>query len=75
MLGGLLLGFFCAELFQLRGAATHSDTADVCRAKRGEDPDFSSLESLDMEFAASVVSYATLLGMLLLPLLLYLLGT
>jgi len=28
-----------------------------------------------MEFAASVVSYATLLGMLLLPLLLYLLGT
>jgi len=74
MLGGLLLGFFCAELFQMRGLP-RTLTLLMSAAPSGVNTlVFSSLESLDMEFAACVVSYATLLGMFLLPLLIYLQG-
>jgi len=74
MLGGLLLGFLCTELFQLEGLS-RTLTLLMSAAPSGVNTlVFSSLEELDMEFAASVVSYATLLGMILLPLLIYLLG-
>lgn len=74
MIGGLLLGFLCTELFQLKGLP-RTLTLLMSAAPSGVNTlVFSSLEELDMEFAVSVVSYATLLGMFLLPLLIYLLG-
>ena len=74
MLIGCLFGLLCCELFQLQGLARQV-TLVMSAAPSGVNTlVFSSLEELDMEFAASLVSYATLLGMFWLPLLIYLQG-
>lgn len=74
MLIGCLFGLLCCELFQLEGLARQV-TLVMSAAPSGVNTlVFSSLEQLDNEFAASIVSYATLLGMAWLPLLIYLQG-
>lgn len=74
LLGGALLGFAFAELFRLQGLP-RTLTLVMSAAPSGVNTlVFSSLEQLDTEFAASIVSYATLLGMVWLPLLIYLQG-
>ncbi|SHJ17116.1 hypothetical protein SAMN02745165_01683 [Malonomonas rubra DSM 5091] len=74
MFAGCLFGLLCCELFQLQGLARQV-TLVMSAAPSGVNTlVFSSLEDLDNEFAASIVSYATLLGMCWLPLLIYLQG-
>ncbi len=74
MLAGLLFGVAFAELFQLQGLA-RTLTLVMSAAPSGVNTlVFSSLEQLDTEFAASIVSYATLFGIFWLPLLIYLQG-
>ncbi|SEA27602.1 hypothetical protein SAMN05660420_01691 [Desulfuromusa kysingii] len=71
MIIGFLLGYACCELFQLQGLA-RSVTLIMASAPSGMNTlVFSSMEELDTAFAASVVSYATLLGMLWTPFLIY----
>ena len=68
---GLLLGLLCCMLFHLQGLAA-SVTLIMASAPSGMNTlVFSSMEDLDIDFAASVVSYATLLGLLWTPVLLY----
>ncbi|TWJ14025.1 AEC family transporter [Geobacter argillaceus] len=67
---GLLLGLFFVYLFDLKGLSR--TVVLVCSsAPSGLNTlVFSSMEKLDNEFAASVVSYSVIVGMLLIPLLL-----
>ncbi len=74
MFAGCLFGLLCCELFQIEGLARQV-TLVMSAAPSGVNTlVFSSLEELDNEFAASIVSYSTLLGMCWLPLLIYLQG-
>jgi len=69
---GLLLGFLFVCLFDLQGLS-RTVVLICCSAPAGINTVvFSSLEKLDSEFAASVVSYSVLLGMFMVPLLLHL---
>lgn len=68
---GLLLGLLFVYLFDLKGLSR--TVVLVCSsAPSGLNTlVFSSMEKLDNEFAASVVSYSVIVGMLLIPLLLH----
>lgn len=67
---GLLLGFLFVSLFDLKGL-TRTVVLVCCSAPSGVTTlVFSSVESLDNEFAASVVSYSLLVGLFLIPVLL-----
>ncbi|MBN2792930.1 MAG: AEC family transporter [Desulfuromonadales bacterium] len=69
--GGFLLGLLCCRLFHLEGLAGHV-TLIMASAPSGMNTlVFSSMEDLESDFAASVVSYATLLGLFWTPVLLY----
>ena len=68
---GFLLGLSCVELFALEGL---SGTVTLLMASAPSGVNtlaFSSMEKLDTELAAGIVSYATLLGLIWLPLLIY----
>lgn len=67
---GLLLGLLFVYLFDLNGVSR--TVVLVCSsAPSGLNTlVFSSMEKLDNEFAASVVSYSVIVGMILIPLLL-----
>lgn len=70
---GLLLGFLLAELFGLEGL-TRTIVLLGSSAPIGFNTlTFASLEKLDKEFAASLVSFGILTGLILTPLLIYLL--
>ncbi len=71
MLGGFFLGLVCVELFNLHGLSRNI-TLIMAAAPSGINTlAFSALENLDTELAAGIVSYATLLGLFWLPLLIY----
>jgi len=68
---GFLLGLLCCKLFHLQGLAANV-TLIMASAPSGMNTlVFSSMEDLDIDFAASIVSYATLLGLLWVPVMLY----
>ncbi len=71
---GLFIGVMLAWLFGLEGV--HRAVVIICAAApvAYNTVTFASIEHLDKEFAASMVSVAILLGMVLTPLLMYLLG-
>lgn len=69
---GLLIGYGCCQLFQLQGLP-RTVTLIMAAAPSGMNTlVFSSMEELETPFAASIVSYSTLLGMFWVPLLIYL---
>lgn len=74
MLVGLLLGAACVVLFNLHGLAM-AIVLILSSAPAGINTlTFATMENLDGDFAASVVSYSTLIGLVLIPLFILILG-
>jgi predicted permease len=73
--GGLLLGLLCAHLFGLKGLS-RAVVLIISSAPSGITTlVFSSMEELDNELAASIVSYSVLAGMFVVPLVLHFTAT
>lgn len=73
MFFGLLLGFFFVKLFNLDGLTRLIVLIGSAAPVGYNTLTFSSLENLDTEFAASLVSIAILIGIIFLPILIYIL--
>ncbi len=74
MFFGLLLGFFFARLFNLEGLNRIIALIGSAAPIGYNTITFSSLENLDKEFAANLVSFSILIGIVLIPLLMILLS-
>ncbi|MFH0779309.1 MAG: AEC family transporter [Parcubacteria group bacterium] len=73
MVGGFLLGFIIVKIFGIEGF-NRLIILSGCAAPIGYNTlTFSSMENLDKEFAAGMISYSVLAGMILMPILLYIL--
>ncbi len=72
MLGGLLIGYVVASLFNLQGAEKQILLLAAASPVGFTTITFSSLEKLDTELAASTVSISVLIGMILIPIILWL---
>jgi predicted permease len=68
MLMGLLLGTMLAELFDLHGLIKVIVLLSASAPSGVTTLIFATMENLDKDFAASVVSYSTLIGLFLVPL-------
>lgn len=70
--GGMLLGFILVKLFNLSGM-TRSVVLIMSVCPSGMNTlTYAALEGLDKEFAASIVSYTTVISMAMFPLMIYL---
>ncbi len=69
MLFGLLLGFFFVELLNLEGLTRLIILIGSAAPVGYNTLTFSSLENLDKEFAASLVSFSILIGIVFIPIL------
>ena len=71
--GGLILGYLFSRLFGLEGLSrTVVQIMAICPAAMNTLA-YASMEGLDKEFAASVVSYTTIISIVLIPLMIFLL--
>jgi predicted permease len=71
---GLLLGFLFVKLFNIEGLNRIVVMVGASAPISYNSLTFSSLENLDKEFAASMISISILIGMFLIPILMYLLS-
>ena len=74
MVFGFLLGFVFVKLFGLEGVNRLVVLVGSASPVGYNTLTFSSLEGLDKEFAASLVSYSVLIGLIFIPLLIFLLS-
>jgi predicted permease len=71
--GGLILGYLFTRLFGMTGLSGNVvQIMAICPAAMNTLA-YASMEGLDKEFAASVVSYTTIISIVLIPLMIYLL--
>lgn len=72
--GGLLIGFLLAKLFKFEGLSFAIVILSASAPIGYNSLTFASLENLDKEYAASIVSFSVLTGLVLTPILIYLLS-
>lgn len=72
MILGLLLGLFFVYIFNLDGVNRMVVLIGASAPVGYNTLTFSSMENLDKEFAASIISYSILLGIVFIPLIIYL---
>jgi len=74
MVFGLMLGFILVKLFDLEGLSKAVVLLGAAAPVGYNTLTFSSMENLDKEFAANLVSFSILTGIIFIPILIFLIG-